>query len=131
MSGKGKKKTQQMLRWMKDACMLSHFSCVGLFATRGLYPARLPCPWDSPGKKTGVGCHFLLQGRRWKWMEICNVMTSHFITNTTSHTGDDHSLLNPEIELTFTSLMSPTLADGCFTTSTTWEAKQHFDVWRS
>ena len=22
---------------------------------------RLPCPWDSPGKKTGVGCHFLLQ----------------------------------------------------------------------
>ena len=24
-------------------------------------PARLPCPWDSPGKSTGVGCHFLLQ----------------------------------------------------------------------
>ena len=23
--------------------------------------ARLPCPWDSPGKNTGVGCHFLLQ----------------------------------------------------------------------
>ena len=23
---------------------------------------RLPCPWDSPGKNTGVGCHFLLQG---------------------------------------------------------------------
>ena len=20
-----------------------------------------PCPWDSPGKDTGVGCHFLLQ----------------------------------------------------------------------
>ena len=20
-----------------------------------------PCPWDSPGKNTGVGCHFLLQ----------------------------------------------------------------------
>ena len=28
----------------------------------GLQPARLLCPWDSPGKKTGVGCHFLLQG---------------------------------------------------------------------
>ena len=27
-----------------------------------LQPARLPCPWDSPGKNTGVGCHFLLQG---------------------------------------------------------------------
>ena len=25
-------------------------------------PTRLPCPWDSPGKNTGVGCHFLLQG---------------------------------------------------------------------
>ena len=34
-------------------CMLS---CVQLF------PARLLCPWGSPGKNTGVGCHFLLQG---------------------------------------------------------------------
>ena len=24
-------------------------------------PIRLPCPWDSPGKSTGVGCHLLLQ----------------------------------------------------------------------
>ena len=24
-------------------------------------PTRLPCPWDSPVKNTGVGCHFLLQ----------------------------------------------------------------------
>ena len=27
----------------------------------GLQPARLLCPWDSPGKITGVGCHALLQ----------------------------------------------------------------------
>ena len=27
----------------------------------GWQPTRLPCPWDSPGKNTGVGCHFLLQ----------------------------------------------------------------------
>ena len=27
----------------------------------GLYPARFFCPWDFPGKNTGVGCHFLLQ----------------------------------------------------------------------
>ena len=26
-----------------------------------LQPTRLPSPWDSPGKNTGVGCHFLLQ----------------------------------------------------------------------
>ena len=24
-------------------------------------PNRLPCPWDPPGKNTGLGCHFLLQ----------------------------------------------------------------------
>ena len=28
----------------------------------GLQPTRPLCPWDSPGKNTGVGCHFLLQG---------------------------------------------------------------------
>ena len=26
-----------------------------------LQPTRLPRPWDSPGKNTGVRCHFLLQ----------------------------------------------------------------------
>ena len=28
----------------------------------GLQPVRLLCPWDSPDKNTGVGCHALLQG---------------------------------------------------------------------
>ena len=28
----------------------------------GLYPTRLLCPWNSPGKYTVVGCHSLLQG---------------------------------------------------------------------
>ena len=27
----------------------------------GLQPTKLPRPWDSPGKNTGVGCHLLLQ----------------------------------------------------------------------
>ena len=27
----------------------------------GLYPTRLLCPWDFPGKNTEVGCHFLVQ----------------------------------------------------------------------
>ena len=43
-------------------CMLSRFSCVRLFATLGLQPTRLLCPWDSPGKNTEMGCHALLQG---------------------------------------------------------------------
>ena len=29
-------------------------------------PTRLRCPWDSPGKNTGVGCHLLLQCRKMK-----------------------------------------------------------------
>ena len=33
-----------------------------ILATHGLQPARLHCPWDFPGRDTGVGCHFLLQG---------------------------------------------------------------------
>ena len=28
----------------------------------GLYPARLLCPWNSPDKNAGVGCHSFLQG---------------------------------------------------------------------
>ena len=32
------------------------------FSTSGLWPTRLFCPLDFPGKHTGVGCHFLLQG---------------------------------------------------------------------
>ena len=27
----------------------------------GLWPSRLLCPWDSPGKNTGIDCHVLLQ----------------------------------------------------------------------
>ena len=34
----------------------------GSLQPHGLRPTRLLCPWNSPGKNTGVGCHFLLQG---------------------------------------------------------------------
>ena len=36
--------------------------CVQLFVTQGLWAIRLLCPWNFPGKNTGLGCHFLLQG---------------------------------------------------------------------
>ena len=39
------------------------FSRVWLLATLGLYPTRLLWPWNFPGKNTGVGCHFFLQGK--------------------------------------------------------------------
>ena len=41
--------------------LLSHFSHVRLYVTHRRQPTRLPRPWDSPGKNTGMGCHFLLQ----------------------------------------------------------------------
>ena len=40
---------------------LNHFSRVRPCATHRRQPTRLLCPWDSPGKNTGVGCHFPLQ----------------------------------------------------------------------
>ena len=44
----------------------SHLSRVGLCGPHRRQPTRLPRPWDSPGKNTGVGCHFLLQGLKVK-----------------------------------------------------------------
>ena len=41
--------------------LLSHFSRVRLCATPQTAATRPHRPWDSPGKNTGVGCHFLLQ----------------------------------------------------------------------
>ena len=41
--------------------LLSRLSRVWLCATHRHQPTRLPCPWDFPGKNTGVGCHYLLQ----------------------------------------------------------------------
>ena len=38
------------------------FSHCSMSDLHGLQPTRLLCPWDFPGKNTGVGCCFLLQG---------------------------------------------------------------------
>ena len=43
----------------ETCCVLSCFSHVWLFVA--LWRTRPLWPWDSPGKNTGVGCHFLLQ----------------------------------------------------------------------
>ena len=44
------------------ACLLSHSFVSDSLQPHGLWPTRLLCPWNFPGKKTGVGGHFLLQG---------------------------------------------------------------------
>ena len=42
--------------------MLSHSVMSDSLQPHGLWPTSLLCPWDSPGKNTGVGCPFILQG---------------------------------------------------------------------
>ena len=41
-----------------DSCSVVSYS----LRPYGLWPARLLCPWNFPGKNTGVDCHSLLQG---------------------------------------------------------------------
>ena len=53
--------------------LLSRFSRVQLCATHRRQPTRLPRPWDSPGKNTGVGCHFLLQCMKVKVKSLSRV----------------------------------------------------------
>ena len=36
-------------------------------------PTKLPHPWDSPGKNTGMGCHFLLQSRKVKVKSLSRI----------------------------------------------------------
>src|SRR5574337_991167 len=43
------------------ACLLSHSVVSDSPRPHGLQPTRLLCPWDFPGKSTGVGCHYLLR----------------------------------------------------------------------
>ena len=81
-----------------NRCVLSHCSCVWLFATSWTVAAGFLCPWDSPVKNTGVGCHALLQGI--------------FPTQAEG--------IEPP------SLMSPALAVRFFTISATWEIDTHY-----
>ena len=54
-------------RWNKKCCCCLVASVVSdSVRPHRLQPTRLHHPWDSPGKNTGVGCHFLLQCMKWK-----------------------------------------------------------------
>ena len=51
------------LSWEHHCCLLfQSLSPVNLLQLNGVQPTRLLCPWNFPGKNTGVGCHILLQG---------------------------------------------------------------------
>ena len=57
------------LRDKMGMCVYCAESCLSLLRPQRLQPARLLHPQESPGKNTGVGCHFLLQGTfpTWGW----------------------------------------------------------------
>ena len=50
------KRRLDVLKWKWSQSVVSNS-----LRTHRLYPTRLLCPWDFPGKNTGVSCHFLLQ----------------------------------------------------------------------
>ena len=45
----------------KKMCAVCSVMSHDSLGSHGLQPTRLLCPWNSLGKNTGVGCHFLLQ----------------------------------------------------------------------
>ena len=81
---------------------------------------RLPCPWDSPGKNTGVGCHFLLQ--------CMQVKSESEVTQSscpTLHNPMDCSLPGSSVDgiLQARVLEWGAIAFSVFTTSATWEGR--------
>ena len=54
--------TGEMPIYFMYVCVRSCSVMFNSLQSHGLSPARLLCPWNFPGKNTGGGCHFLLQG---------------------------------------------------------------------
>ena len=50
-----------------------------------LQPTRLLCPWDSPGRNTGVGCHSFSRGSSWDtdWIQVSHIAGRFFTLQTT------------------------------------------------
>ena len=90
-------------------------------------PTRLLCPWDSPSKNTGVGCHFLLP-----WMVCSTAKDSRyplFIRGKSSdsealHVHWDHERKRSRC-LSFSSVLSPS---EIWTSASVWDSKDHFHL---
>ena len=69
--------------------LLSHFNVSDSMQPHRLQPTSLPRPWDSPGKNTGVGCHFLLQCMKVKSesevVQSCLTLRPHGLQPTRFH----------------------------------------------
>ena len=51
----------QYIELRRYLCSVNHSSRVWLFATPWTIALSLLCPWNSPGRTTGMDCHFILQ----------------------------------------------------------------------
>ena len=51
---------------------VSHSVMPNSLRPHGLQPTRLLCPWDFPGKDTGMGCHSFSRGSSWPrdWTQV-------------------------------------------------------------
>ena len=59
----------------------------------GLYLARLLCLWDVPGKNTGVGCRFLLQGNSLTQGSNPSLLHCRWILYQWSHQGSPYYII--------------------------------------
>ena len=56
------KSRTQLSNFKKKECVCVSLAVSNSFATPWIVAHQVLCPWNSPGKNTGVGFHFLLQG---------------------------------------------------------------------
>ena len=64
-------KTNKLVACVYVCVCVIHLVMYSSLWFHGLQPNRLCCPWDSPGKNTGVGWHFLSRASSWPRDWIC------------------------------------------------------------
>ena len=85
-----------------------------LWQLHGLQPTRLLCPWDFPGKNTGVGYHFLLQGIFLTQGSSLHLLYWQLDTLPLSHQGRPPLALLPHKIIYFQIILHQCLSDCTF-----------------
>ena len=93
-----------------------------------LQPTRLLCPWDSPGKNTGVGCHFLLQGIFLRHRLNPGLPHCRQILYTPNHQGSPENVITTQISL-LSMFFTSFVMDMCL--SKLRELVMDGEVWRA
>ena len=77
-------------------CVLSCSAASDSLGRYELWPARPLCPWDSPSKNTGVGCHALRQGIFLTQGENLHLSRLQFERGLTNPDQFERGLTNPD-----------------------------------